>query len=206
MLCFYEAHFFRIDGKPMTDALVVNHLSTAMMAPAVGTSPDVIGKAVREQTVATLTDLTRSSEQDLEAALQIVPLIAVGAARGAADLGAPFGAVVNAVMKGAIGGTSEIGGDPAQAARDAAAALIREADRQDADFNRTVVGVVTGAAETEGHRETALTEAAIRGLLDGAVHIGAKTGEAIRQALQDTAYLPRKSIPRVLGSRPMGTR
>lgn len=177
-----------------------------MMAPAVGTSPDVISKAVREQTVATVTDLTRPSEQDLEAALQIVPLIAVGAVRGAADIGAPVGSVVNAVVKGAIGGTSEIGGDPAQAAREAAAALIRETARQDADFDRTVVGVVTGAAETEDHRETALTKAAIRGLLDGAVQIGSKTGEAVQQVLQDTAYLPREPITRVLGSRPMGAR
>lgn len=174
-----------------------------MMSPARRTSPDVIARVVQEHTVATTKDLKRPCDEDLEAARQIVPLIAVCAARGTTEIGAPFGAVMSAVMKGTIGGTVEIGGDPAQATRKAAEALIGEAIRQDADFDLTVVGVVTGAAETEGYREPAVTEAAIRGLLEGAAEIGPETEEVAEQALQNTAYLPREPMTPVISSRPM---
>lgn len=185
----------------MSEASVIDQFATAMISPARGTSPDVIAKAVREQTVATTDDLKSTSGSDLEAALQIVPLIAVGAARGATDIGAPFGAVVSAVMTGAIGGTTEIGGDPVPAARRAAAALIREADRLGADIDLSVVGVVTGAAETEGYRCTAVTESAIRGVLDGAGQIGPEAEQTVEQALCRTNYPPQAPIRRVLAGR-----
>lgn len=57
----------------MTDASVIDQLATAMIGPAVGTSPDVIGAAVREQTVATVKDLKRPCDQDRTIAPQIGP-------------------------------------------------------------------------------------------------------------------------------------
>ena len=185
----------------MTDAPLFDHLSTAMIAPAVGTSPDVIARAVRAHTVATVEDLQSPCDQDLEATLRIVPLIAVGAARGAADIGIPFGTVVSAVMKGAITGTIEIEGDPIQAGRETAEALIREADRLDGDIDLTVVGVVSGAAETEGNRRTGLTEAVIRALLEEAARISPEAEETVVQTLRHTDYLPADPIARVLADR-----
>lgn len=185
----------------MTDASLIDHLSTEMIAPALGTSPNVIARAVRAHTVATVEDLQSPSDQDLEAALRIVPLIAVGAARGAANVGAPFGAVMSAVMKGAIEGTIEIEGDPVRASRETAEALVREADRLEADLGLAVAGVVSGAAETEGNRRTGLTEAVIRALLDEASRISPETEETVEQTLRHTDYLPTDPIARILADR-----
>lgn len=182
----------------MSDASVIDHLATAMISPAVGASPNLIIKAVREQTVATVADLKDPSDQDLEAALQIVPLIAVAAVRRATDIGAPFGVVESAVMKGAVEGTSEIGGDQARTAREVAKALIREAAHQGTALGLVVIGVVSGAAETRRHHTTAVTEAAAEGVMDGSAQISPEAEQAVEQVLRNTDYLPQGPITQVL--------
>lgn len=169
----------------MPDVNVIDYLATAMISPVHGTDPDAVRTAVRQQTAATVEDLKRPDDRDLEAARQIVPLIAVGAARGSVEVGGSLGAVAAPVIQGILAGTGEISGDRVRAAREVAEALIREAARQEADLALTASGVASGVTETGGPQAAALTEAAIQGLLDGAAQIGPEAERAVGQALRD---------------------
>lgn len=170
----------------MPDVTVIDYLATAMISPVHSTEPEAIRTAVRQQTIATVEDLKRPCDQDLEAARQIVPLIAVGAARGSMEVGGSLGAMAGPVMEGILAGTAEIGGDRGQAARSTAEALIREAGRQEGELVLTATGVVSGVTETGGPEAAVVIEAALRGLLDGATQIGPEADKAVRQALRDT--------------------